>query len=349
MGQPKYENIEVPIPQFWDMTGGHTRITILHKAGIPYSYARNFGDVTFSELPDDLKNLLKSQPPQRTVKRAADKVAYVSPPLAELNITMIRDANPTVILSLDVGMPTYLPHFDLKFPLISEGTGAKMAALVREALGVLLDEVMHFMTSMGYEREAQVQLYAAALQCFESMGVDSEADAMMPEYTRDNVVKIYEGTFAMPAGFVDETQRAVVLAATKVQRIPVNRRIELTKLPPNKTNTYDVEKLIRLYRNRSLQQQPHRLFVMVYDQTGRPVGTLPADKFKSNLLKKGTIGEQEGELAAPLVGKGKLYDKGHPVKMVPKGSNPYRMEIHDAATGVPITEVNVKELVQIAS
>jgi hypothetical protein len=35
--------------------------------------------------------------------------------------------------------------------------------------------------------------------------------------------------------------------------------------------------------------------------------------------------------------------------MVPKGSNPYRMEIHDAATGVPITEVNVKELEQIAN
>lgn len=281
-----------------------------------------------------------------------DKVAYVSPPEAELNITVIRDANPTVVLSLDVGMPNYLPHFDLKIPLVEEGVGGtKVPALVREALGVLLDEVMHFMTSMEYDRETQVQLYAAALQCFENIGMASEQDAAMPEYTRDNIVKIYEGTFPMPSGFVEETQRAVVTAATKIQRgnrgeaIPVNRRIELTKLPPNKTNTYDVEKLIRLYRNRSLQQQPHRLYVMVYDQTGRPVGTLDTSKFRSGLLKASNI---EGELVMPMLdAHGTLYQAGHPIKMVPKGNNEYRYEIHDANTGAPIAETHVKELVEL--
>src|SRR5208282_1256069 len=191
------------------------------------------------------------------------KTAYVSPPLAELYITIIRDANPTVVLSFDVGMPNYLPHFDLKFPLVQDGGGAKMAALVREALGVLLDEVMLFMQSMGYDREIQVQLYAAALACFETIEMASEADAAMPEYTRDDIVKTYEGRFPMPSAFVEETQKRVVTAATKIERVPVNRRIELTKLSPNKTNTYDVEKMIRLYRNRSITQQPHRLFVMV--------------------------------------------------------------------------------------
>src|SRR5271157_4876340 len=276
-----------------------------------------------------------------------DKVAYVSPPEASLNITVIRDANPTVVLTLDVGMPNYLPHFDLKFPLVEEGVGgAKVPALVREALTVLLDEVTVFMQSMDYDREVQVQMYAAALQCFENIGLASEQDASMPAYTRDNIVKIYEGTFPMPQSFVEETQRRVVTAATKVQRVPVNRRIELTKLPPNKTNTYDVEKLIRLYRNRSLTQQPHRLYVMVYDQTGRPVGTLSADKFRSGLLKASNI---EGELAMPLMDShGTLYEAGHPIKMVPKGGNEYRYEIHDAKSGAPITETHVKELVQIA-
>jgi hypothetical protein len=270
--------------------------------------------------------------------------------MAQLNITVIRDANPTVVIALDVGLPNYLPHFDLKFPLIEEGSGAKMAAVVRKALGTLLDEVMMFMQSMKYNREVQVQLYAAALQCFEGMTLNSEASADLPEYARDNVVLTYEGTFQMPAAFVEETQRAVVTAATKVQRVPVNRRIELTKLPPNKTNTYDVEKLIRLYRNRSLQQQPHRLYVMVYDQTGRPVGTLPADKFKSNLLKKGTIGEQWGKLMMPVIGgDGHLYRQGHPVKVTSKGDNTYRIAISDANTGKPITEAHVNELVRLVN
>lgn len=276
-----------------------------------------------------------------------EKVAYVSPPLAELYITIIRDANPTVVLTLDVGMPNHLPHFNLKFPLVEEGSGTGMAAVVREALNALLDEVMLFMQSMGYDREVQVQLYAAALACFESMGMASEAGAAFPEYLQDGIVKTYEGTFPMPTAFVEETQRAVVTAATKVQRVPVVRRIELTKLPPNKTNTYDVEKMIRLYRNRSLTQQPHRLYVMVYDQMGRPSGVIPADKFKSNLLKSGTI-ENEGELVLPLYGHGKLYPKGHRVVMKPNANNPYQVSIHDAETGTPIAKSHLKELIQIA-
>jgi len=275
------------------------------------------------------------------------KTAYVSPPLAELYITVIRDSNPTVILSLDMGMPIYLPHFDLKFPLVEEGNGTSMAHLVREALTVLLDEVMLFMQSMEYDREVQVELYAAALTCFEGLGVDSEADAAMPAYTRDNIVKVYEGTFPMPQAFVEETQDRVVTAATKVQRPPATRRIELTKLPPTKPTTNEIEKIIRLYRNRSLKQQPHRLFVLVYDQVGRPAGIVPIDNWKNTLLKKGTI-ENEGELAAPLYGKGKLYPQGHRVVMKSQESNPYQVEIHDADTGVPIAKSNIKELVRVA-
>jgi len=267
--------------------------------------------------------------------------------MAELNMTIIRDANPCVVLALDVGMPNHLPHFDFKIPLIDEGKGTKMAAVVREALGALLDEVMGFMMSMGYSREVQIQLYAAALQCFESMSEACEADAMMPEYTRDDIVQVYEGTFPMPQAFVEETQRSVVTAATKVQRVPVNRRIELTKLPPTKPNTGDVEKLIRLYRNRSLSQQPHRLYVMVYDQVGRPAGVIPAQSWKNGLLKGSSA---SGTLELPLLSEdGKLYQKGHPVVMKPKENNPYRVEIHDGETGVPITEQNVKELMQIAN
>lgn len=277
-----------------------------------------------------------------------DKISYISPPLAELNITVIRNENPTVILALDVGMPNYLPHFDLKFPLIDEGNGVKMAALVREALGVLLDEVMMFMQSMEYDREVQVQLYAAALQCFESMTGASEAGATMPEYTRDNIVNTYEGTFPMPPAFVEETQRAVVTAATKVQRVPANRRIELTKLPPSKPTTNDVEKIIRLYRNRSLQQQPHRLYVMVYDQTGHPAGVIPAQNWKNSLLKQGTIADRDGTLAIPLLGEGgKLYQMGHPVTVKTKDNNPHRFEVFDAETGVRIMEAHSNELAQI--
>ena len=43
-----------------------------------------------------------------------------------------------------------------------------------------------------------------------------------------------------------------------------------------------------MYRNRSLKQQPKPLYVVVYDQLGRPTGTIPigpGKNFKNELLR----------------------------------------------------------------
>jgi hypothetical protein len=118
--------------------------------------------------------------------------------------------------------------------------------------------------------------------------VEDEADAAMPEYTRDNVVKTYEGRFPLPMSFINETQERVVTAATKVERVPATRRIELTKLPPQKTTPNDVERIVRMYKNRSLKTQPKPMYIVVYDVFGKPTGTIRVpSQWKSNLLKSG--------------------------------------------------------------
>lgn len=218
-----------------------------------------------------------------------DKTAYVSPPMAEMYITIVRDANPTVVISLDVGLPNYLPHFEIKFPLVEDG-GPRFAAVIREAVEALLDEVMRFMATMSYDQDVQVQLYAAALACLAGMTMEDEADAAMPEYTRDDVVKTYEGRFPIPKTFIDETQDRVVTAATHVERKPQVRRIELTKLPPPKITTGDVERIVRMYKNRSLKMQPKPMYIVVYDTFGKPTGVMPVpNPWKNNLLNKAVI------------------------------------------------------------
>ena len=75
-------------------------------------------------------------------------------------------------------------------------------------------------------------------------------------------------------------------AAPKIQRSPKVRHIELTPSPLPKTSPNDVSKIIRQYRNRSLKHQPKPMYVVVYDQFGRPAGTLPlgGSNFKNQLL-----------------------------------------------------------------
>lgn len=228
-----------------------------------------------------------------------DKTAYVAPPLAELTVTIIRDANPTIVLTLDVGMPNWLPHFELKIPL-PDGKASAAAKVTREALGVLLDEVMAFMQSMEYSDESQIELYSKALQCFESITPEAESERAYPDYIKDTTVKTYDGTFPMPQTFVDQTQLHVVTASEHksyktqdtIRRVPDVRRIQLTKLPPPKTTPDDVGKLVRLYKGRTLVTQPHRLYIMVYDQFGKPAGVIPQSKWKSTLLGS-TISEKE--------------------------------------------------------
>jgi hypothetical protein len=340
-----------------------------------------------------------------------EKTAYVSPPNAELYITIIRDANPRVVITLDVGLPNWLPHFELKLPLV-EDDGPRFAAVIRDAVSALMDEVTRFMMTMKYDRDIQVQLYAAALACLAGMTVEDEADAAMPEYTRDNVVKTYEGRFPLPMSFINETQERVVTAATKVERVPATRRIELTKLPPQKTTPNDVERIIRMYKdrlksmyvtiyepktvglpknaarpndeafkgfldraeqsaqkwqsgkekpseatntvlmykNRSIKMQPKPMWLVVYDQLGKPTGVIPAPKeWKSNLLKSSNMEERDAQLLSPLLGdNGKMYPQGYPVKIVKRLRNENRFIISDAGTGEQITEAHTNEVSQIA-
>ncbi len=271
-----------------------------------------------------------------------EKTAYIGPPLAELYLTIIRDANPVFVLSLDLGIPNGMPQFEIKMPL-PDGKATQTAKVVREALGALLDEALAFFQSMRYSQELQVQMYAAALQCFEGITTEAEAEAMVPDYAKDNVVRVYEGTFPIPQAFVNETQQRVVTAATNVKRVPAVRRIELTKLPPPKVQPNEIEKLIRMYRGRSLENQPHRLYMMVYDQAGRPAGVLPVqNQWKNTLLKNSTM-DGRGQLAAPVLGEGgKLYPKGHPVKV--DSADGHRAEVKDAETGVLIVKANRRDL-----
>lgn len=214
-----------------------------------------------------------------------EKTAYISPSNGELSITVTRNERPEVTLMLDLGIPNFTV-FSLKFPL-DEAAPSGMQDMVLEGLSALLDEVSAFMLSLKFDEEVIVTLHATVMHCFGGMTDESDTMNGFSDVSRDPIVETYQGTFRLPIDFIDETQTRVVTARKTIERMPRFRHLELTTVAPHKSEMDDAARIIRQYRSRSLKQQPKPLYVIVYDQRGRPTGTLPlGNNFKNKLWEK---------------------------------------------------------------
>lgn len=215
-----------------------------------------------------------------------EKLSYISAPEGELDISVVRTQRPEVSISLDLGIPNFTV-FALKFPCVDDKPQG-MQELVAEGVRALLDEVASFMLSLNFNQDVIVQLYAAALHCFQNMTDESDTMAQFSEVSMDPSVKTYAGTFKLPIDFINQTQEKVVTGGSgKIfNRMPKIRHLELTQVMPNKNNLGDAARVIRHYRNRTLNHQPRPLYVVVYDQMGRATGTLPlGNNFRNKLLQ----------------------------------------------------------------
>lgn len=215
-----------------------------------------------------------------------EKTAYISSPNGELTISTVNAERPEVTILLDLGIPNFTV-FSLKFPCVLEKPQG-MEEMVSEGLRALLDEVSSFMLSLNYEQDVIVKLYATVLQCYADMTNEADTMSQFSDVSRDPTIKTFEGTFKMPVDFINQTQERVVTGGSgkTLKRTPAVRHLELYQEKPSKNDLGDVARVIRQYRNRSLRQQPKPLYVVVYDQAGRPTGTLPlGNNFKNKLFQ----------------------------------------------------------------
>jgi hypothetical protein len=246
------------------------------------------------------------------------KTSYISPPAGLLDITVIKDNDPRVMITLDLGIPNFTV-FSLKMPIV-QARPADMTALLAEALSALLDEMSAFMLSLGFEEKVIVVVYAMVLATFKEMSPDSVTGTGVAP---DDTVITYEGSFKLPMEFVNETYNRVVTAASVIKRVPKQRHIELTVMKPNKVEVEDVGKVIRQYRNRSLKTQPKPMFMLVYDQKGRPAGTIPlGGGFKNNLLKM-----MKGAVATPQYTEPLVFEREAEMSFKNAVGIPNRIEI----------------------
>lgn len=145
-----------------------------------------------------------------------EKSAYISPQQGVLELNVIRDANPRVTLSLDLGIPNFTV-FSMTLPLV-ENQPRSMSELMAEAIHVLCDEVANFMLAMDYAQEVIVQTYGTVLNCYKGMSKETDTDKTQGSLTEDDFVKTFTGTFNLPQSFVNETQNRVVTAAARISQ-----------------------------------------------------------------------------------------------------------------------------------
>jgi hypothetical protein len=210
------------------------------------------------------------------------KDAFVSPAKAELSVTVTHNEHPFVLILLDLGIPNFTV-FSVKFPFVSREV-EQMTELTNQALETLLDEVTAFMMSLGYTNDTCVLIYAAALATYSSLSLEMSGKKEL-DSLKDEFIKTYRGFFTVPTVFVEETQDKLVTAAKTVKRTPASRTVEFVKTPPHKNTISEAARIIRMYRNKTLKTQPRKLWVVVYDQTGRPRGTLSFEDAVRNKMR----------------------------------------------------------------
>jgi len=217
------------------------------------------------------------------------KKSYLSPANGTLEITTTRSAQPSASIVLDLGIPNF-SIFSVKFPAPPSDPGV-FRQVASEALAVMLDEMSAFMLSTGYGKDVIAKMYALALECYREITERGKAE----EEDKDPTVRTARGSFELPMGFVNETQKHVVTAGKKVRKAPKYRALEFVKDRPEKPSKNDVLKAIRRYRFQSIKTQPFPLYLVVYDKEGNPKGTLSLGPGFHNELLRMQYGKKAGQ------------------------------------------------------
>jgi 8-oxo-dGTP pyrophosphatase MutT (NUDIX family) len=209
------------------------------------------------------------------------KQAYLSPSTGTLEISAVRSLQPTASIVLDLGIPNFTV-FSIKFPIPSSDP-LEFRQVASEALGVMLDEMAAFMISTGYKKEIIAKVYALALDCYKGISANDNPE----KREKDPTIGSVRGEFLLPPEFINETQKCVVTASAKqIRRQPRQHRMEFVPERPLTPSKNDVLKAIKRYRFQSIKSQPYPLYLVVYDNMGKPKGTLSLGPgFHNELLK----------------------------------------------------------------
>jgi hypothetical protein len=166
-------------------------------------------------------------------------------------------------VTLDLGIPQ-IPQFKLDVPYEAPDLPSKaintLAYMAAEAITL---EATKYLASMGFEEKVCDAVKTSALNAFKGISGDSEVGPQ-------DVLYLFEERFELPIEFAQMVRDKIVTAAP-IKKMPAQYRVQLEH-PRRQDRNQDALNAIRKFRSQTMKRQPFPLWIVLYDNNGKPRG-----------------------------------------------------------------------------
>lgn len=195
------------------------------------------------------------------------KQAFVSEKYGTLTLSVIRDANPRMQITVDVGLPT-MPIFSIELPFPE--TEAHNANRIFNSGVDLLEEQIHlFLNEQGFVEDDILDTLGSLRESLKDYTAEPPA-----EWEEDGPLDMREIRFGLTIGFWQQIQDHVI--ADKQAAVYVNRAQEFEDRLKQRTQDQkakeDAKAVIDRFKQNIQKNSPGQLFVTLLDRNGKPAG-----------------------------------------------------------------------------
>ena len=201
------------------------------------------------------------------------KKAYVSEKTGVITLSVIRDANPSMQISLDLGF-TPIFALDLPFPLDEPNNATRIFS---QGIGILVEQLHLFLNDRGFLEAEIVEVVNNIYSTLESYQETQEDDAK-EDLDAGGAVEVNEIHFPISDRFIDMVRDQII--NNKVASNYVNQAVEFEKRLKDRQSQDDqnsrakneARDTINRYKNTVQKTVPGPLYVTLYDRFGKPSG-----------------------------------------------------------------------------
>jgi len=195
------------------------------------------------------------------------KTAFVSEKNGELTLGVIRDANPRMLIGIDLGLPT-MPNFTLELPF-PEDEAINANKIFNAGLAILVEQFHIFLNERGFVENDIIDTINSLYQTLET-----HQQERPEEFNEGDPGEVVEVKFPLTVSFWDQIQQHEV--QNKVAGEYVNHakefELRLQQRDQNQKAKEEAYKAISQFKNNIYKNSPGQLFVTLYDRFGKPSG-----------------------------------------------------------------------------
>ncbi len=216
------------------------------------------------------------------------KQAFVSEKYGTLTLSVIRDANPSMLITVDLGLPT-MPQFSLKLPF-PEHEALNANYIFNCGVAVLVEQIHIFLNRQGFVENDIIETINSLYTALEQYKIE------VPEaWEEGDTAEMHEIHFPLTESFYQEIQDHLVSNKQSAYENKAKEfELRLQKRTQDQKAKEEAGEIISRFKNNIYKNSPGQLFVTLYDRFGKPSGVA---RVTNQGLTRFAGGPQSDELA----------------------------------------------------